>query len=276
MRKTLFIFSVLLILACEQRGNNLANLKTSSTQVIGGEIVQDANLRAATVHVNMPMGICTGSYIGGNRVVTAAHCIAADTGGADTVEFFAGDDSYLCTVVEQVAFPEYEKHSDPWYDIAVLEIACQDPRFKSVVPFQLVTADDMETQAQAAGYGLTEFNGEGSFPILNSMKLKHFDMNQALNDPEISDKAKKEDKLATLVKMVQEKRLECYESSAKHTMFFGDSGGPQFFQRASGEYVLTGVNDAGYAKDDEQLETLYAFCSARVLFYKDWVLGDLF
>ena len=108
------------------------------------------------------------------------------------------------------------------------------------------------------------------FPNLSFIQLHPCDMTEAINDPTMDEQMKQSDRLAELVQRVQEGRLNCYKTEIEHTVFFGDSGGPQYTYGADGKYVLLGVNDVLYTKNEE-VESLYAFCTASVAYYKDWV-----
>jgi hypothetical protein len=243
-------------------------LQTTGQGVIGGELLTEPLQRAATVGVFMSGGYCSGSYIGNNTVITASHCI--HDGPANHVKFNHPQGVFACNVIKNIEHPDYARDQVPWFDIAVLKINCTDSRINQIVPYVYNTDSRLPDDVFSAGYGLSSQDGGYNFPLLSFMKLEPFDMNIALEDPTIDAEMKAGDRLPELIASVNEGRLLCYKSTIEHTVFFGDSGGPHYSYTADGKYLLLGVNDVLYTKN-EDVASLYSFCAASVAYYKNWV-----
>lgn len=265
------------LLACQnatQDQNMSQNLNFN--HIIGGEVVLDkAELSYSIVGIydSEDEGICTGSLIGPNLVLTAAHCINSDPSKMKIIfnvnlDNVIGTKNQLFTlfyqrnVTDAKANPVYDspetqdKESDLG-DIALVKFEGQLP--EGYHPAQILSDDVIlkpGVDITVAGYGISNVYTE---PI-NPKKVK--DLQDAIEygevycfDEELTDCVSVEmsgdsrlRQTHTLISSVQETEFRLDESTG-HGTCSGDSGGPAYV-KVDGQLYLTGVTSRGSALCD--------------------------
>ncbi|WP_168196544.1 trypsin-like serine protease [Bdellovibrio sp. ZAP7] len=179
-RKLLLGLSLLAIAACTPKASN-NTAATSGSRIINGTEVQESDsiykhlVSVYAENEDGSVGICTGTLIGPNTVLTAAHCISTKTSNLRVVFGLNIDeilyarepdikDLYLHTVSDVKVHPQWnfeknqEKASD-WHDLAVL-------RFRGAYPEEFTPAEFLQendlgilqpgVMAYVAGYGVNQ------------------------------------------------------------------------------------------------------------------------
>lgn len=202
--------------ACEELG-----LKKSYNKIINGVECKTSNSAIVEILVQMgsDKGLCTGTIISANEVLSAAHCFNEPF---DSVTINAGGNKYNATDV--ILHPAYETHPSPvsgyMYDRNDLAIVRIAGTF-SIKPIPIITSaspNQGETLI-VAGYGKDE-NG-------NTNKLKAAYMN---------------------VHSTYKSGFVLAYDDTHTNVCFGDSGGPAFGY-VDGVLGVFGVTSTGSVKD---------------------------
>lgn len=234
--------------------------------IVGGEVLGSGNeLSASTVFVihigeDKKTGICTGTLIDDNKVLTAAHCISEFGAGKTVIAFTNNADCVvkaptrtLRAVTRSAAHPEYSYNGSSYnanYDLAVLKIAGKIPdgykvRSLPAKEFSLAAGDSLVM----TGYGVTTEDGEDSGTLRFTTASQDRLMNQVYI--KMSDKTLSFPKALIL-------------DQPNNGVCSGDSGGPLYAKTASG-LTLIGITSMGIDHRSEKSSTPRA-CHGVALF----------
>ena len=280
------ILLVLGLSSCMQNTSSNSLSPADSNFVIYGQKVSDQKVKEATVSFRN----CTGSYIGNNLVLTAAHCAEYIKPG-EPVDFeIGGSQTLTCEIVASEINSKYkkdEKKGLTFNDIAIVKFECtesQQELISKVTPYQL----DLDGSAvrvgsyKAGGYGGTEKLLEFQFPNMTTVDYeKESTIREVFQDAVYKDNPIK-------TKMVQtgsmDEQFKFYEKSKMVFIFkvydnkvtyFGDSGGPVYFYDPNGNFYLTGIISTGIGatEDPWDVKTFNYFADfpSRISYYKDWI-----
>lgn len=237
--------------------------------------------------------LCTGSLIGQNFVLTAAHCVQTKPSrlkivfGLDMDAIMSTHEpdvlqAYTRSVVSFKVHPNYNpnevdnKDSD-WGDIAVIKFSGTLPPGYKPVP--LLANDSILKRGQivtVAGYGVSQVD----VAPVDIKRISNID--QAIQDGEVlcEDDTTRKNCVAVdmsgdgvlrqttvSVSSVQETEFQLDESKG-HGTCAGDSGGPAYIEQ-DGQYFLLGVTSRGSA-----------LCAGtgvytNAVYYKDWIASTV-
>ena len=221
--------------------------------------------------------VCGAAYLGGEWLLTAAHCVwdyptealVAQLGGGALGEA----SSNLLPVSEILLHPNYSPYRDR-YDIALLRLA-QAPH--GVTPIALADAQttaratlaEAEVMLLGRGYDVAlepgAVSAEGSLgPALYEAKV-HMVSNDQCNDAIRSYQSSFGDRGGP---RVTEDMLCAGEREAGIGLCFGDSGGPLVYQEGGMDY-LVGIAAWGYGCAQADLYDVYT----RVAYFADTLQG---
>lgn len=114
-----------------------ASANTMKPFVIGGSETKNPQALTVTVGIkpnqNAMEGLCTGTYIGNGKVLTAAHCtvhLKKTLSTAQVIFILPNGKQESCSISQAIPYPDFSGSAeDPkttwWLDIAVLKIACK-------------------------------------------------------------------------------------------------------------------------------------------------------
>jgi hypothetical protein len=121
-----------------------------------------------------------------------------------------------------------------------------------------------------AGYGQTAITSStpAETPDLNFLGLENFDLETALNDPEILSEFRAS--LISLRTYIQVDRILCFKASPDRSPYFGDSGGPIYQLDKNGNYFLVGVESHGLQKTQDSISIIGA-CGPTIQFHRQWI-----
>lgn len=147
------------------------------TRIVGGSEVENGK-HPYFVHI----GVCGGSLIHGDIVLTAAHCIrppgkiaqigAQIRGSSTTTTTDDGNDdgSFYAAIIDQVVHPEFEDGNNE-YDFLIIKLGGWMGGRKDVVPintnFDFVQDDD-DSLMTVMGFGMTEEDGDESDVLMET------------------------------------------------------------------------------------------------------------
>lgn len=258
----------------------------STQPIIGGTLATDPYLKAGTVGIKMGRrpedGFCTGTYIGNNKVLTAAHCaVGIEEKRADSlVVFVLPDQKQVKCDIDQIyqnpLFVGSARNPDStwWEDIAVLKIKCDDLDLSQVRPVALATnarTNDWE-KSLVAGYGTNSAeDGCGGFcagPPPTFPRLMQHTKDQAYafeDDPEFRQK------YPEFMKGIEDGKLVCFKASVTNGSFFiGDSGGPTVEKDLTRGAVQLGIHSVILVNTDRK--PIFT-CDVAVAPFYEWVVG---
>jgi V8-like Glu-specific endopeptidase len=227
--------------------------------IVGGQNVDPRDpIRASTVGVYAPSpdgrsgSLCSGTLIGKDMAVTAAHCIQPGR----LPEMIFGPDLHSPMAehrrVEGVAVhPNWQKRAGRGMDqgdIAVVKFAGGMPEgYKKISTLRSDKDIRSGQDVVLAGYGISDARRKTGAGVLRKTQVEILN-----NRPGKSE-------------MILD---QSHGRGACH----GDSGGPAFIQRA-GRILLAGVTNRGYpdrAPDDCGHQVVYT----KVPAYRSWILGS--
>ena len=227
------IFSLFLLLilttSCSQRSNELIfSSENTNTNIVGGQDVRKGDSRfISTVGILMVddrtgkfTGVCTGTLIRSDIVLTAAHCVDSSHQKINLIVYF-GD-----TLLDLSQFNSYRSaklatvHED--YDLALIQVIGEiPPGFGTISLLDDEHFLDIGTELIVAGYGRNKSRGQGSGDgtgQLRNVKLKITDINST----------------------------ELKSSNWSQSICMGDSGGPAYV-KIKDQLYLAGITLRAYS-----------------------------
>ena len=271
MKTLLIAISFLVLSACQNSSQNQFQTKTGLTPVIGGEKVNEKeSLSYGIVGIwdTEEQAICTGSLIGPNIVLTAAHCINENPKKMKIIfnvnlDNIIGSKNQLLVnfyqrnVTDAKANSKYdselnaEKEEDHG-DIALIKFEGDVPEgYAPVEMLSDITQLKRDVEITVAGFGVSDVYTE---PI----NAKHYkDLQDAIDYGEVYcyDEANTDCVKVDMggdgilrqthapISSVQETEFRLDESKG-HGTCSGDSGGPAYVT-VDGKLLLTGVTSRG-------------------------------
>ena len=227
--------------------------------IIGGTDVA-ANDPIAQVSVaiynNAESGLCTGSIIDTDLVVTAAHCAGAKA--SDLFVILDRDvnhmvDTDVVTVIGQVVNPGYDPASmtKDAHDIALLRIKGTFPiGYHAAKRLPLNTTFTKGEEVILAGYGISK--AQATDPSGATAGVLRKTAGVFVDDPAF---AKSEILL---------------DQTQGHGACHGDSGGPAYVKAANGDLLLWGVTNRGYP-DDAPDDCVHGAVYTNINMYNQWL-----
>jgi secreted trypsin-like serine protease len=204
--------------------------------------------------------LCGGVYIGGNWVLTAAHCFNSDD--AKRVQVKAGATNVLTSgkwepVVRVILHEKYNRTTKE-NDLALVKMASQQP----VQAIALAKPDLVLEQCQVleiTGWGRTQFRKGGASDVLRTADVPYIDTT-ACNRPQSHN-----GKIRPGMMCAGSEKDACQ----------GDSGGPLVLRpskkaddlRVKGDEVLVGIISWGESCGQPKKYGVYT----RVSAYRDWI-----
>lgn len=210
-------------------------------------------------------GMCTGTLITKNVVLTAAHCVASLTSASKLNVGFGREFSHRMPWIkasETLVHPDYNPNW-PAYDIALVRLSKPAPFDVVPIPYlpasMALTQDDVGIVVNFSGFGKTESGKTGSLlEVSDEVVLICENPNGCKwQDPRFG---------AIQAPMMAPQTL-CYDQKPGGPCS-GDSGGPAFVTIDGVEYVA-GVTSYG----DENCA--YFGCSVKVDAFEDFILPFL-
>ena len=260
----LFLIIGFLLASCSRSPSDFSPSvdDSHSSAVIGGNSVDDPRVFGPTVAIDLSDAVCTGAYIGDNKVVTAGHCLFRQK--ARQVSFKNSYGNFSCRVMSQIPHPEYHG-KEIEYDIGVIKIKCLQSI--KATPFILATKPHDEERLFAAGYGMQSRDEEVfHFPNLKNIPLIVYDWTRTGSDP-----LDQQDDVR-LKSFENAGQIECFGAEIRHTVFFGDSGGPVYAQNEDGTLTLFGINGDLIANDKKGVSSIRILTAPRIDHYREWIL----
>jgi secreted trypsin-like serine protease len=265
MKKTNYIALMLLLASC---GPNVSvgpqDIKNPSTNfsIVGGEDVTNEIFakHIVAIHNDQRGYWCTGSLIGRNTVVTAAHCFMDDP-SAHTIYFSKSViqfDNAQSKVTAYKIHPQY--NATAWTNRNDLAIATFSGSYPTgYEPINFPSTDDLANiggEFFATGFGSTtarrDIQNDGA-GVLRYTRIK----------------------LDTQVLTPAQNQFTVDQTNG-HGVCFGDSGGPAFIKRGD-QRIIIGVASAVYSNDEEaKKHPDYDVCRYNGIYisvypYKDWI-----
>ncbi|MGZ3774109.1 MAG: S1 family peptidase [Pseudobdellovibrionaceae bacterium] len=289
-------FILFALVSCGYRSNQQNVEISNNAAVMGGTLVnqqQSIYTGIVAIYDIKEKGFCTGSLIGENYILTAAHCVQTKPGNLKIIFSTEIDDiisshepdisqSYTRNVKGFKVFPSFNskerqnKESD-WGDIAIIKFSGTVPPGYKPVP---VLTDESILQpgliVTVAGYGVSVVDSK---PV----DVKRIaNINQAIEDGDVlcEDEANKRNCVAVdmsgdgelrqtnvTVASVQNTEFRLDESKG-HGTCSGDSGGPVYLEQ-NGQNFLVGVTSRGSPLCNE------VGVYTKVSTYKDWIASTV-
>lgn len=284
MNKGIIYLGFLLIslaLGCAQSEQTLYLKNDKSSHIINGQLVLDEKIKQATVLIGAS---CTGSYIGENFVITAAHCykhFLQPQFKKVTFNF----KNIKCPISSYVIHKDY---IDSRYinDIALLKIKCADADqslIQQITPFQIDKNETSRVGAyKAAGYGTTEWQGPMMFSKLRYVEFDQTSTpNEIMADYQAYTSSKQQEYKnyfwGLLRPFVNSTMDLLFKVRDNKTVYHGDSGGPLYFYDSNNEFYLAGVTSFGIKNMSSQkffspkTDVVYGVTFVNVFYFSGWI-----
>lgn len=219
-------------------------------------------------------GMCTGTLISRNVVLTAAHCVASDElppTGVPPKDVFVAFGRVFSYGMKRIQASEILVHPDydsgwPAYDIALVRLAEPAPAYIVPIPYlpanMALTQDDVGVEVNFSGFGQTENNTSGALLEVSANVV------MICEDP--NGCQWKDSRFGPVQGPVMAPQTLCYDQNPGGPCS-GDSGGPAFVTIEGVEYV------AGVTSYGDQTCSLFG-CSTKVDAFEDFIapfLGEL-
>lgn len=292
MSRFALIFGLFALVSCtynsEQRNVELGK----DSAIMGGTLVgEQESIYTGIVGIydQKDKSFCTGSLIGQNFVLTAAHCVQTKPSrlkivfglDLDAIMWTHEPDifqDYTRSVVSFKVHPSYkvdeleEKQTD-WGDIAIIKFSGSIP--SGYQPVQLLGDDSILKRGQdvtVAGFGVSQIDVEPVDAKKVSNIEKAIEYGEVLCEDDVNrSNCVKVDMsgdgvlrhTVAPISSVQETEFRLDESKG-HGTCAGDSGGPAYIEQ-DGQYFIVGVTSRGSALcDDVGVYT-------NAVYYKEWI-----
>ncbi|WII73291.1 trypsin-like serine protease [Bdellovibrio sp. 22V] len=289
MSRIVFALSLIALVSCTPKNNNDMNGSVGSA-IMGGTLVKEnSTLASGIVGIfdTQDNAICTGSIIGENIVLTAAHCV---TTKPSKLKVIFGNDidaamatrepdvlqEYVRRVVDVKVHEDYnpaehETKETDYADIALIKFQGALPQ--GYKPVSILPDDSVLRRGvlvTLAGYGVSDIYTEPVDP----KKVKNLD--EALEYGEVmcdenlrnclkvemsGDGVLRETKAP--VSSLQETEVRLDESKG-HGTCSGDSGGPAYIEK-NGQYYLFGITSRG----SQLCDSVGVYTNA--VYYRTWI-----
>jgi hypothetical protein len=250
-------------------------LALQSHSIIGGTPIDDVKLKSmiVQVYIQSSQGLigCSGSYVGNNKIVTAAHCIHGDL-KAISVAFINSNlaaGGFGCAVESEHEHEDYMVTPQWWFDVAVLKINCGLGAQLLTNSFSYGNNLALLDTVNFAGFGDTGIGVFNPFPNIYSRQAAKVNLKQMLWDPEV-DSLTSLPVIKEMDQMVDLGLIDCYSSTMTQGNWIGDSGGPTYIQNADQTYTLVGINSVVLGKNIDGA-SMFATCSTNIGHYKSWI-----
>lgn len=213
------------------------------------------------MHQQNAAGMCSGTLIARDVVLTAAHCVADLTAPENLFVGFGRVFSYSMQRIqasETLVHPDYDPDW-PAYDIALVRLSKPAPAYVTPIPYLpaslALTQDDVGIELNFSGFGKTEKNESGALlEVSNQASMICENPNGCQwTDP----------RFGPMQGPLMAPQTICYDQNPGGPCS-GDSGGPAFITLDGVEYVA-GVTSYG----DENC--LYFGCSVKVDAFEDFI-----
>lgn len=224
MKKLILLVSFALV-ACAKPPSSTLSQNENFFGIYGGEKVTDqqpfGQSIVAIIDTNLG-GICTGTIIANDLILTAAHCVHGD-GSSLEIYFEKMVEPYgskTTRVLKAVPHEDFKRNLlfGNWHDIALLKFDPKDlpANYK---PMRVMTNAHILRDGSGiigAGYGVKDPKAESGSGVLRWLLTSILDV--SLTDTEMS-----------------------IDQNFEKGLCFGDSGGPTMIRNKQGEYLLVGV-----------------------------------
>ncbi len=249
LRTTLFILSsgaLIGLLGCAPQASETSSHQ-EQTGIIGGEVNKNLRLQEAVVQLVFTDGDCSGSYIGSNKILTAAHCF--NSGKLKSVSFNLQNEIVTCAYVSRRIHPKYIRNVAT-FDLAVIKFECTPEDSIKVNQVKPLEIADKATNDEiiVLGYGMKSLSdAHNPFPELSYLTFPPLKLSKA----------------KTL--------YLCVPANSKRTPYLGDSGGPTLQNNHGGDYKIIGVSSQLSAPNSDP-NRIEALCFAKAFEFKKWIL----
>jgi secreted trypsin-like serine protease len=157
-----------------------------ASAIIGGGASTDPNgSRRYTVRIESPRGMCSGTIIAPDLVLTAAHCV---TTGSSSFRVVALDRAFKTRVIPVAAIavhntfvPGRTPRTQPGVDMAILRLAGRLPADMHPVRFGSIEG---VSDLSVAGFGVSSEGGRSGARVLRQTSLRGFGF-QRQNGPHV-------------------------------------------------------------------------------------------
>lgn len=286
MMLAIFILFVVNLISCLHKPEPSRNVNSEMPDIINGQDLTNWDVKEAVVGLG-PIVKCTGTYIGNNKIVTAAHCINADE---DTnkilppvAKFQHRNGNFDCSVINTVTPKDF--NIKYWQsDIAVFTVKCNSKLIETIKPFLLDNGEySLDKGVFVAGYGGTSKDDRSNAHFPN-LKFTKFDapvsLLEAINTLPSEDIESKYG-FANLISLAKHEANYFFKVKKDSTTLRGDSGGPVYVKDQKGNNILVGVTTLGYDNifDQNGERTnkpfrAYFASSVKVQKYYNWILQN--